>query len=147
MVWIVISDALSSCAAWRSRDLQPRQTAPGLLLSLSLSLNSSSSVCPSTSPSPSRVCPLTCPCTLHPATSQRRSCTCWRAACTAGGARWRMIHEVQRLKPNSAQTHTHFPHTRRVQVHALTMYLCGQIFKGVYPESTEPLTSCTRTRR
>lgn len=88
---------------WQSRALQPLQIAPGLLLSRSLSL--SSSACPSTSPSPSHVCPQTFPCTPHPATSRRRSCTCSRAACTAGGARWRTTREVQRLPP--AHTHTH----------------------------------------
>lgn len=34
-------------------------------------------------------------CTPLHDTSQRRSCGCWRAVCTAGGARWRTTPEVQ----------------------------------------------------
>ncbi len=43
----------------------------------------------------SLVCRQIYPCTLPHDTSQRRSCGCWRAVCTAGGARWRTTPGVQ----------------------------------------------------
>lgn len=43
----------------------------------------------------SLVCRQIYPCTPPHDTSQRRSCGCWRAVCTAGGARWRTTPGVQ----------------------------------------------------
>lgn len=52
---------------------------------------------PSISLSPSRASRPSCPRTRPHATSPAKSCRCWRAASTAGGARWKMTSTVSQL--------------------------------------------------
>ncbi len=93
----------------------------------------------------SLVCRQIYPCTLPHDTSQRRSCGCWRAVCTAGGARWRTTPGVQTCMQAYAYTHTAwFLFLVALYIYMFLSGVC-QICRPVYLESTEPSSLCILT--